>query len=102
MEGSRLSTTVAVYRNYVPASSTEPATIFDTSSFKHSPSGNVTVPVGRRIHVDIVLASHDPVAFPNPTEVDLNRPLDSDLHHGWFPHQCVGMDASMVAMTGDV
>lgn len=99
MEGARLRATVGVYRDYIPASSTEPATIVDTSSPKPSPSDNVTVPVGRRILVDIIIASSDPVAFPNPTEVDLHRPLNSYLHYGWGPHQCAGMDASMDAMT---
>jgi hypothetical protein len=100
MEGARLRATVGLYRDYVPASNTTtPATIIDTSSSSPSSSDKITVPVGGRILVDLILASQDPVAFPNPTEVDLNRPLDSYLHYGWGPHQCAGMDASMVAMT---
>jgi linoleate 8R-lipoxygenase/9,12-octadecadienoate 8-hydroperoxide 8R-isomerase len=49
--------------------------------------------------MDLILVSQDPTAFPKPEEVDLTRPLDTYIHYGWGPHQCAGMDASMVAMT---
>ncbi|KAG0646423.1 Fatty acid oxygenase ppoA [Hyphodiscus hymeniophilus] len=99
MEGARLRATVGLYRDYIPTSSNNPIIITDTSSLKPSTSDNVTVPVGGRILVDITLASQDPVAYPNPTEVNLDRPPDSYLHYGWGPHQCAGMDASILAMT---
>jgi hypothetical protein len=100
MEGARLRATVGLYRDYLPTSNTtSPATVVDTSSPSPSPSDNISVAPGRRVLVDLILASQDPVAFPNPTEVDLTRPLDSYLHYGWGPHQCAGVDASMTAMT---
>lgn len=101
MEGARLRGTVALYRDYIPASSSDaaPATVIDTSSPKPSDSDKVTVPIGHRVLVDLSLASQDPVAFPDPTSVRLDRPLDTYLHYGWGPHQCAGMDASMTAMT---
>ena len=100
MEGARLRGTVGVYRDYFPADgSTNPATIVDTSSDHPLPADNVTIPVGRRILVDIIAASQDPIAFPDPTEVRLDRPLNLYLHYGWGPHICAGMDASMTAMT---
>jgi hypothetical protein len=101
MEGARLRATVALYRDYIPTSSgaTTPATIVDSSSPTPSNSDKVTVPIGRRIFVDLILASQDPAAFPDPTSVRLDRPLDTYLHYGWGPHQCAGMDASITAMT---
>jgi Cytochrome P450 len=93
MEGARLRATVGLFRDYVPTSgATGPASISDGGS-------TLTVPPGGRILVDLILVSRDPAAFPNPLEVDLKRPLESYIHYGWGPHQCAGMDASMVAMT---
>lgn len=93
MEGARLRATVALFRDYKPSSSGSPptATIQDGSD-------KVSVPSGRRILVDLIAASQDPAAFPDPLAVKLNRPLHSYIHYGWGPHQCAGMDASMVAM----
>jgi hypothetical protein len=100
MEGARLRVGVVLYREYKPDSSTTaPATIFDTSSPNPSAADKLTVPVGGRVLVDLTLASQDPNAFSNATEVDLERPLDSYLSYGWGPHQCAGRDISVVAMT---
>jgi hypothetical protein len=93
LEGARLRATVDTYRDYQPAIPTQSA-----ASMQDGPE-EVNVPVGRRIFVDIILASRDPEAFPDPLEVRLDRPLDSYLQYGWGPHQCVGMDTSRVAMT---
>jgi cytochrome P450 len=93
MEGARLRATVGLFRDYVPTSGTAgAASIPDGTS-------TLTVPPGGRVLVDIILISQDPTAFPKPLEVDVTRPLDSYIHYGWGPHQCAGMDASMVAMT---
>lgn len=93
MEGARLRATVGVYRDYKPSASTQSSvTVQDGQE-------EVTVPINRRVFVDIILASRDPDVFPSPLEVRLDRPLDSYLHYGWGPHQCAGMNASMVAMT---
>ena len=54
---------------------------------------------GTRLLLDMGAASHDPSAFPEPETVRLDRPLDSYLHYGWGPHQCLGMELSRVALT---
>jgi hypothetical protein len=94
MEGARLRATVGLFRDYSPSSAGSPSTasIIDGDA-------KVSVPAGRRILVDLILASQDPIAFPEPEKVKLDRPMDSYLHYGWGPHQCAGMDASMTAMT---
>ena len=93
MEGARLRATVNLYRDYKPAADSPATAIIEDGSDK------VSVPSGRRILINLIGASLDPAAFPNPLEVDIGRPLDSYLHYGLGPHQCAGMDASMVAMT---
>lgn len=54
---------------------------------------------GDRVLVNLLNASRDPDAFPNPDVVDLNRPLDGYIHHGAGPHECIGLPMSRVAMT---
>ncbi|KAF8856230.1 linoleate diol synthase [Acephala macrosclerotiorum] len=44
-------------------------------------------------------ASQDPTIFPSPSTVRLDRPLESYIHYGWGPHQCLGMEASRAALT---
>ena len=87
LEGSRLRASVGLYRDVMT-----PTTIQD---------GNRTLNLkrGERIMVDLFTVSHDPIAFPNPDEVDLIRPLDSYVHFGWGPHICLGYDASKLALT---
>jgi len=93
LEGARLRATVGLYRDYKPAAGQPTtATVADGTE-------KVSVPSGRRILVDLISAGRDPVAFPDPFEVKLDRPIDSYIHYGWGPHQCAGMDISMVAMT---
>jgi Cytochrome P450 len=84
---------VGLYRDYKPTAG-EPTTAIVADG-----SETVSVPSGRRILVDLISAGRDPVAFPDPVEVKLDRPIDSYIHYGWGPHQCAGMDISMVAMT---
>ena len=92
MEGARLRGTASLFRDYKPEGASAAATVKDGDS-------TVTVTVGRRILCDLIHAGQDPTAFPDPTEVRLDRPLDSYMHYGWGPHQCLGQDASMTAMT---
>ncbi|KAH7119549.1 heme peroxidase [Dendryphion nanum] len=54
---------------------------------------------GDRIMVNIRAASRDSKKFPNPDQLDLNRPLDSYIHFGAGPHQCLGMPMTRVALT---
>jgi linoleate 10R-lipoxygenase len=59
----------------------------------------VSVKPGDRIFCSFVSANRDPERFPNPLQVDPTRPLDSYIHYGMGMHQCLGMDASRVALT---
>ncbi|RDW95053.1 hypothetical protein BP5796_00816 [Coleophoma crateriformis] len=91
MEGSRLRGAVSLYRDYVPATGSGPAII-------HDGDNTITITAGRRVLVGLIQASADPAKFPDPQEVRLGRPMSSYLHYGWGPHQCLGEDASKIAM----
>lgn len=92
MEGARLTATVGLFRYFKPASGTNAISVSDGDI-------EVVVPAGRRVLADLIVASRDPLVFPDPNEVKLDRPLDSYIHYGIGPHQCVGNHASIVAMT---
>ena len=87
MEGSRLHSCVGLYRT--------------TSSAQtiHDGPRTLTLPPNSRLMVDLVTASHDPATFPDPETVRLDRPMDSYIHYGLGPHQCLGYDISKLAMT---
>ncbi|KAK3377487.1 linoleate diol synthase precursor [Podospora didyma] len=107
LEGCRLRGTVALYRDVVTDQ-----TLTDYAPCKASSNGFRPIPVekpevktlhlkaGTRLFVDVTTASHDPAAFPDLESVRLDRPLDSYLHYGWGPHQCLGAQMSRVMMTG--
>jgi cytochrome P450 len=87
LEGSRLNGETGVFR-YVA----KPVTIKDgdkTYNFKP----------GDKIMVNFRAASHDPKAFPDPEKVVLNRPIESYIHLGMGPHQCLGWRMTRVALT---
>jgi hypothetical protein len=86
MEGARLRATAGLFRDAA------------TDQIVHDGDKPVTVPKGHRILVNMVKASRDPVQFPDPLEIRLDRPLDSYIHYGWGPHQCAGLEASKVAI----
>lgn len=92
MEGARLSATVNIQRDYKPATGAVAATFEDGST-------KISVAPSQRVLIDLNHACRDPMAFPDPLEVKLDRPLASYLHYGVGPHQCVGMDASITALT---
>ena len=87
MEGIRLNGTFGSYRQ-----SKVSTTIND---------GDRQIPVkpGDKIFCSFVGANRDPVHFPNPNEVRLDRPLESYIHYGIGDHRCLGTDASRVALT---
>lgn len=87
MEGTRISSTVGVYRDVATM-----ATIQDGDRKVH------VIP-GDEVFVDCVTASRDPIAFPEPEVVKLDRPMDSYIHYGQGPHQCLGYGVSKLAMT---
>ncbi len=87
MEATRIRGTVGVYRRVAAT-----ATIKDGEK-------NVDVIPGNEVFVDTVSASHDPIAFPEPETVRLDRPMVSYIHYGQGPHQCLGYDVSKLALT---
>ncbi|GME51790.1 Cytochrome P450 [Neofusicoccum parvum] len=91
MEAIRLNGTFGSYR--AAATST---TITDG----RGPSApRIPVKPGDKVFVSFVGAARDPVVFPSPDEVRLDRPLESYIHYGDGPHACLGRDASRVALT---
>lgn len=86
MEGTRIRATVGVYRDVATM-----ATIQDGDRKVH-------VKPGEEVFVDCVTASQDPTAFPEPRSVDLHRDMDSYIHYGHGPHQCLGYGVSKLAM----
>lgn len=52
-----------------------------------------------KVFVNLRAASHDPTIFPNPDAVDLSRPLDSYIHLGYGPHECLGLPMTRVTLT---
>jgi linoleate 8R-lipoxygenase / 9,12-octadecadienoate 8-hydroperoxide 8R-isomerase len=87
MEGSRLNGETGVFREV--ASDT---TITDKGK-------TFNVKKGDRIFVNLRQASRDPAVFENPNEVVLTRSLDSYIHLGHGPHQCLGLPMTRVALT---
>ncbi|KAK9778646.1 hypothetical protein SCAR479_04668 [Seiridium cardinale] len=79
LEGMRLRGTVVVAR-HVPNT---------------RPAQNVT---DDRAIVDLVTASHDPLAFPDPETLSLDRPLSSYIPWGAGPHKCLGDGITRVAL----
>lgn len=87
MEGSRIRSTVGLFRNAA----------IDTSIIDASK----TIPIhkGQTVLLDLITASQDPLAFPEPEKVKLDRDLDSYIHYGWGPHKCLGFGISKLALT---
>jgi linoleate 10R-lipoxygenase len=63
--------------------------------------GGRSVPVnaGDNVFVSFVSAARDPIVYPEPETVALDRPMDSYIHYGAGPHRCLGEDVSKVAIT---
>ncbi|GIC94665.1 peroxidase/cytochrome P450 family protein [Aspergillus udagawae] len=79
LEGFRLSTPAfGVLRTAV-----DEATIKDGEI-------STTVQKGHGVFVDFITAGRDPIRFPDPEEIRLDRPADVYIHHGWGPHACLG------------
>lgn len=54
--------------------------------------GGRSIPVkkGDRIFVDLTTAGLNPTIFPDPQAIDLTRPLEKYIHHGWGLPSCLG------------
>jgi linoleate 8R-lipoxygenase/9,12-octadecadienoate 8-hydroperoxide 8R-isomerase len=87
MEGTRIRATVGLYRRSVTDTTTRcDETITDVKK-------------GETVLCDLVAASQDPAAFPDPDQVKLDRPLDSYIHFGWGRHMCLGIGITKIALT---
>ncbi|MCJ1351753.1 MAG: hypothetical protein MMC33_001737 [Icmadophila ericetorum] len=62
----------------------------------------VTTKAGDLVYVDFSTSSRDPSIFPNPLEIDLNRPDTSYIHFGWGKHACLGRPIAEVAMAAQL
>lgn len=87
MEGSRIRATVGLYRRSVTNT-----TIPDNAT-------NIDVKIGDILLCNLVAASRDSMAFPDPEKVKLDRPLDSYIHFGWGRHMCLGFGITKIALT---
>jgi len=87
LEGSRLYGETGVYRDVA-----KPTELQD---FDHT----IKVNEGDRLFIDLRTASRDPAAFPNPDSFDPTRPIDSYIHLGSGPHQCLGLPMVRVSLT---
>ena len=87
MEGIRLNGTFGSYRESMVTE------VID--------DGDRKIPIipGDKIFCSFVSANRDPKLFPNPNEVNVDRPLDTYIHYGIGMHKCLGMEASRVALT---
>jgi cytochrome P450 len=56
-------------------------------------------PAGDAVFIDLRAASLDPVAFPDPSAVDISRPMESYIHLGVGAHKCLGLPITRVALT---
>ena len=109
LEGARLRGTVAVYRDvatdqtimdYVPCKpDPNDPTLLGANPVNDPKTSTLNLKQGTRVIVDLTTVSHDPAIFPDPEQVKLDRSLDSYMHYGWGPHQCLGMEISRVVMT---
>ncbi|KAJ5949253.1 Psi-producing oxygenase A [Penicillium verhagenii] len=86
MEGARIRSTVALPREVV-----KPTVVEDNGE-------KVTLKTGQQVICNLVAASHDAEAFPDPETVRLDRDLSQYAHFGFGPHQCIGLEACQVAL----
>jgi hypothetical protein len=86
LEGSRINGQSGVYRDV--AKETE---LQDSGRTLHLKPGD-------RLFINFRNASHDSSAFKDPEKVDLNRDINSYIHLGYGPHQCLGLPLTRIAL----
>ncbi|KAJ5585548.1 Psi-producing oxygenase A [Penicillium hispanicum] len=86
MEGARIRSSLALLREVAKP------TVIDDNGEK------VTLKTGQQIYCNLVAASHDPQAFPNPEQVKLDRGMSQYVHFGFGPHQCLGLGMCQIAL----
>ncbi|CAG7960545.1 unnamed protein product [Penicillium olsonii] len=57
-----------------------------------------TIQPGQQVYASFDQANHDPSIFPEPTQVRLDRPLDSYLNHGQGPTTGFGEEITKIAL----
>jgi hypothetical protein len=87
MEGGRLNGETGVIRAVA-----KPTSITEQGKTTHLQPGDA-------VFVNLRVASHDPAVFPHPDDVDITRPLDSYIHLGHGPHQCLGLPMTRISLT---
>ncbi|KAI9804221.1 MAG: hypothetical protein M1825_001623 [Sarcosagium campestre] len=87
LEATRLSGAFGAYREVVNA-----ATVEEKGKPLH-------LKPGERVLISFNDIARDPAVFPSPNELRLDRPLDSYIHYGAGPHECLGKGISFVALT---
>ncbi|MBP5891238.1 thaxtomin biosynthesis cytochrome P450 TxtC [Streptomyces europaeiscabiei] len=60
--------------------------------------GGVTVRAGQMVVAALPLANRDESVFPNPDELDFDRPSVPHVGFGYGPHQCVGQALARVEL----
>jgi|SRR5580658_161418 linoleate 8R-lipoxygenase/9,12-octadecadienoate 8-hydroperoxide 8R-isomerase len=48
---------------------------------------------------NLMSASRDPATFPEPEKVDLSHDVDSYIHYGVGPHECLRKELSLTELT---
>ncbi|KAF2263245.1 heme peroxidase [Lojkania enalia] len=87
LEGSRLNGETGVFRRVARETSVDDG------------GRRMELKEGDSVFVHLRSVSHDPAIFPNPDEVDITRPIDSYVHLGHGPHQCLGLPMTRVSLT---
>jgi linoleate 8R-lipoxygenase/9,12-octadecadienoate 8-hydroperoxide 8R-isomerase len=87
LEAARIQSSVAL-----PRKVRKDVTVRDGAETHYLKEGDVLV-------VNLVACSHDPKKFSHPDTVDTTRPESDYIFYGWGPHQCLGMQASKIALT---
>ncbi|XHG01181.1 hypothetical protein AWENTII_004579 [Aspergillus wentii] len=87
MEGARIRSSVALPRQVAT-----PTVIEDNGE-------KVMLKAGQEIICNLVSASHDPVSFPEPEKVKLDRDMKSYSHFGFGAHQCLGIGLCKLGLT---
>ncbi|QIW96819.1 hypothetical protein AMS68_002337 [Peltaster fructicola] len=94
LEFSRLNGETGVFRRV-----TKHCHITDENPGFNVSSVDYNLKAGDVIMVNLKAVSRDPKAFPDPDKVRLDRDIDSYVHFGWGPHQCLGTPMTRVALT---
>jgi linoleate 10R-lipoxygenase len=93
MEGIRLNGTFGSYREASGSISINDG--YDA----YGRERHVNIKPGDKVFVSFVGAAKDKDMFPDGDEVRLDRPMENYIHYGIGPHECLGKDASRVALT---